>query len=209
MRKIYGVILLLFLLVESCKENNDQEQIVNCFNQYKASILTGKGDEAIIFFDSRTIKYYDEIIEQIKTADSIKVESLPLLDKFTVLSFRYRVQKEDVLKMDGRKLLIYAIDNGMVGKSKIAEDKIGEIKIDGDFATAKFVINEEISSMSIDFYKEEGQWKIDLTSIFLYSTIALREMLEKSGRSENDYLFSIIEALTGRKPSAEIWEPLR
>jgi hypothetical protein len=33
-------------------------------------------------------------------------------------------------------------------------------------------------------------------------------MIEDSGENENDYLFTLLETLTGKKPGADIWKLL-
>ena len=56
--------------------------------------------------------------------------------------------------------------------------------------------------------EEEGQWKIDLTSLFPVSTMAFKKMADESGENQNDYLFSLLEMITGKKPGTEIWQPI-
>lgn len=51
-----------------------------------------------------------------------------------------------------------------------------------------------------------GQWKLDLTSLFPASNLLFKQMVEESGQNENEYLFSLLEMLTGKKPGSEIWQ---
>lgn len=60
----------------------------------------------------------------------------------------------------------------------------------------------------IHFYKEEGTWKIDLTSLFPIGSMAFKKMQQESGMDENEYLFMLLEMLTGRKPGNEIWNTI-
>ncbi len=38
--------------------------------------------------------------------------------------------------------------------------------------------------------------------------MAFKNVVEESGQNENEYLFSVLEMLTGKMPGAEIWIPV-
>ena len=210
MTKTINFLVLLLVLTTACNGQKKEEKSVrDAFDNYKSAILNDKGDEAVKYVDSRTIKYYSDILELVKNADSTQVSSLSLLDKLMVLSIRHRTSKEDILSFDGKGLLVYAIKSGMVGKNSVANNSIGEVTIDNNFAKGQFIANGQKAPFYFHFYKEEGQWKIDLTSIFSVSTMAFKKMVEDSGQSENEYLFSLLEMLTGKKPGQEIWEKVK
>jgi hypothetical protein len=210
MTKTINILVLLLFLTTSCNGRKKEEKLVReAFDNYKSAILNDKGEEAVKFVDSRTIKYYSDILELVKNADSTQVTSLSLLDKLTVFSIRHRTPKEDILSFDGKGLLVYAIKSGMVGKNSVANNSIGEITIDNNFAKGQFIANGQKAPFYFHFYKEEGQWKIDLTSIFSVSTMAFKKMVDDSGQNENEYLFSLLEMLTGKKPGQEIWDKVK
>jgi hypothetical protein len=208
-RKLY-ILLLLTLWTSFCYGQKEEEQLIReTFENYKSAILQDKGNKAVNFVDSRTIEYYSKILDLVKNADSAQVDALPILDKLMVFSVRHRTPKADILKFDGKELLVYAIKNGMVGKNSVVNTYIGEISISNDFAKGQLLSNGESSPIFFHFYKESGDWKIDLTSVFPISTIAFRKMLENNGQNENDYLFLMLEMLTDKKPGQEIWEKVR
>lgn len=209
--KKQAMVLIFFLCVQQITfgQAADEVFIKQAFNGYKTAILNDKGDEALKFIDTRTINYYGYILELVKNADSIIVDSLSVLDKLMVLSVRHRTSREDILSFDGKKLLVYAIKSGMVGKSSVANISIGEVKVDGEVANGQVVNNGQKTPIYFNFYKEDGQWKIDLTSIFQVSTMAFKQVITESGQAENQYLLSILEMLTGNKPGKEIWEPVK
>jgi hypothetical protein len=178
------------------------------FESYKSSILNDKGDEAINYVDTRTIKYYDKLLELIKTADSLAIEQSSILDKYMILAIRHTVEKEKLLKMTGRELFIHAIKSGMVGKDGVMKGSIGEVTINNDFAEGQFLSDGQPTNMNLHFYKENNTWKIDLTSIFTKSTVGFKKMIDNTGYSENEALFRILENLYGKKPNQDIWKPI-
>jgi hypothetical protein len=205
----------LLLIISLCitshfvlAQTAEQKLVKQSFDKYKAAILTDKGDEAVKYVDSRTITYYGQMLELVKTGDSAKVQGLSIMDKIMVFTIRHRASKEDILQFDGKSLFVYAIKSGMVGKNSVANNSVGTITISGTFAKGQFVSNGKKTPLYFQFYKEDSQWKLDLTSLFPYSTVALKKMVEESGKSENEFIFYLLEMMTGRKPGAEIWQPV-
>jgi hypothetical protein len=186
-------------------QSSEQASVKKVFETYKAAILNDQGEQALATIDSRTTKYYADIIDVIKNADSTQIEALSLMDKITVFSIRHRATKEEILFMNGNDLFIYAIKNGMVGKNSVVNNTIGTVTINGSFAKGQLVVSGRPTPLSFHFYKETGQWKLDLTSLFPTANAAFEQMATESGENENDFLFNILEMLTGRRPGQEIW----
>lgn len=207
--KLATLILTFLWWTMSYGQDSEEQSVRASFNSYKSAILNDRGEEAINFVDSRTIKYYDDVLESAKTADSAQVESLSVWDKLMVLLIRHRTSKDDILSFDGRSVLVYVIENGMVGKNSVIDNSIGEVAIDGTFAKGRLVSKGQNTPLDLHFYKEDSRWKIDLTFLFKISTIALKNMIEESGQSENEFFFSLLEIATGKKPNAQIWQPIR
>ena len=204
----FGLSVLLIAGQIAYGQKSEEKLVKKSFDNYKTAILNNKGDEAVKYVDSRTIKYYSDILELVKTADSTKVETISILDKLMVFSIRHRTSKEDILSFDGKSLLVYAIKSGMVGKNSVANNSIGDVTIDNDFARGQFIANGQKAPFYFHFYNEDGQWKIDLTSLFPVSTMAFKKMADDSGQNQNEYLFSLLEMITGKKPGTEIWKPI-
>lgn len=209
MKYILLLIYLCIFTVNLCLAQTPEQKLVKqSFDKYKAAILTDKGEEAVKYVDSRTVNYYSYILDLVKTADSTKVKGLSITDKLMVFSVRHRTPKEEISKFDGISLLQYAIKSGMVGKSSVANNAIGTVTITGKFAKAPLIANGQKTPLHFHFYKEDNQWKIDLTALFPYSNMVLKNMVNESGKSENEFIFYMLEMITGKEPGAEIWQPL-
>jgi hypothetical protein len=206
--KVKLLTIILFITGFIFGQKSEEKLVRTSFENYRSAILNDKGEEAFNCIDSRTVKYYSDMLELVKNADSTEVSNLSLMDKMMVLTIRYRVPKEEVLTLDGKGLFIYAVESGMVGKNSVANNSIGEITIDKEFAKGQFISNGKKSPLYFHFYKEDEQWKVDLTSIFPMTNIVFKQLAEKSGLSENEYVFTLIEMITGTKPGNEIWNKL-
>lgn len=207
MKRIITLSLLIFLSINSYSQS-DKELVLKSFENYKNAILTDKGKLASDFVDSRTINYYSTILDKVKTSDSLEVNSMGIIDKLTVLSMRHRTPKNDLLKFDGKDLFIYAIDNGMVGKNSVVNAELGDVITNGDFSKAEFVVNGQKTPFFFHFYREDKVWKMDLTHLFSLGTMSIKKMIEDSGENENDFIINILEVLTGKKPTENIWKPI-
>jgi len=204
--KIVGISVLLIVGQFVYGQKNEEKLVRQAFENYKTSILNNKGEEAVKFVDSRTIKYYNDILELVKTADSAKIETLSILDKFMIFTIRHRVHKDDILDFDGKSLLVYGIKNGMTGKES-ATISIGKVTINEYFAKGQLIASKQKSPFYFHFYKEDEQWKVDLTSIFPLSTMAFEQLIDKD-EDVNELIFYILEIGTGKKPDAAIWKPI-
>lgn len=209
-RSIRTLLLLLVLAFTTLAHAQKKEEklVRKAFDAYKTAILNDKGEDAADLVDSRTIQYYQQALDQVRTADSATVRSLSLMDRLMVFSIRHRTPKEDILRFDGRALYVYAVQSGMVGKNSVAGNSIGEVVVEGTFAKGRFLVGGEETPFQFHFYKEEERWKLDLTSLFPISTMAFQTMVEDSGQEENEFLFTLLEKITGRKPGPEVWQPV-
>ena len=96
----------------------------------------------------------------------------------------------------------------MVGKSSVAGNELGEIIIEENFAKGQLVAAGQKTDYYFHFYKEEGQWKMDITSLFAIANMAFEQMVKESGEEENKYLVSLLELLSGKSIAADIWKPV-
>ena len=209
MAGFFRITVLFLFLSAACHAQDDQQAVRRCFDNYKAAILEDRGEDAVQYVDSRTIRYYEEILQLTKTADSAAIDTLSLLDKLMVFSIRYRLTREEITTTDGRGLLVHAIHKGMVGKSSVAGNEVGTITVEGAQAKAQLIADDKRTQVYFRFYREEGGWKIDLTALFPLAATAFDHMAQMSGLSDNEFLFDILERLTGTKPGPEIWQPVQ
>jgi hypothetical protein len=167
------------------------------------------GEEAVKFIDSKTIDYYGEILEKVLYSDRNVVMKESIINRLMIFRIRHSVQLEKLEKMDAIKLLEYSINNGWVGKEAVAGYFIRNVKIEGDSATVELYKGDKKPGVNYKFYRENGQWKINFTSLFLITHYAFKQQAKKSGYDDEDaYIFDLIEALSGKRVSEDIYEAL-
>lgn len=204
--------LLITLLVFATSQligQTEEEAIKNCYNGYKQAILDDRGADAVEYIDQHTLEYYTTCLDRAIYMDSASVEKLQIVDKMTVLGIRHRIPKEDIYKMDNRALFQRTIEEGMISKNSVKSSELGVVRIEGNFATGNVVADGSPTPINFHFYKEENDWKIDLTSIFPVPQKALSQMISDLGVSETDFTLQSLGQVTGSAPTRSILNPLK
>ena len=208
-KKIFFLVLALITYNSSFAQESEEKLIKKTFDNYKSSILNGKGEEAVNYVDSQTINYYSNILGKIINADSTIINSLGLLDKLIILSIRHQVESKDILSFNGQGLFVHAIEKGMIGKNSVNNNTIGDIEINEDFAKGQLISSGQKTPFHLHFHKENNKWKFNLTSTFSIGEVAFKKIQEDSGQEENEYLIMLLEIISGKKPDNKIWHAIQ
>lgn len=205
------MVFLGILALSFYKKTSSPEDVLirETFEKYKTAILNDQGEEAVKYVDSRTLKYYGNILESVKNDNKEKVNSLSISDRLSVLLIRQMASRQEIQSFDAKTFFVYFVNKGMVGKNGVANNSIGTIINSGNFAKGELVINKKNSTLYLHFYKENDMWKIDLTSLLTIANIAVQQVIKTVGQSEEEFIFSSIEMVTGKKPDESVWNPIK
>ncbi len=206
------IITVLCLSVFNCSNDDTEadktadESIRNCFTTYQSSILDYNGIQAAKHVNSTTIEYYGEMKDVALTGSRELVENLSITDKVMVLIIRLYVEPMLLSEMTPEELFVFAVDEGLIGEDAISAG-LGDIDVSDNVAIAQHTHNGQASSLSWRFEKEEGVWRVDLTSMFPVADSLLNDLIKESGMNEDDFIFMSLEAMSGNKVSDDIWKP--
>jgi hypothetical protein len=209
MKTIIASILFLNVVFALHAQRSEEKLVRETFSNYKNAILTDKGDEAVNYVDSRTVAYYGKILDLVRNASADDVRNLPIMDKFMVLTVRHKVERKELISFDGRGLLVHAIKTGMVGKNSVSSLNIADVTIENEFAKGQLESNGKKAPAYFHFYKEEGQWRIDLTSLFSLTSAMFQKLIAESEKSDEDFILELLEMASGKKPDESIWNPVK
>lgn len=203
------LLIYVFPIFMACTMNNaDNEGINECFNGYKAAILSKNGGEAIKFVDTRTLNYYTQMLEYAISINSTELQEKSFLDKLMILSLRHRATADELHNFTGETLFKWAVESGMIGKESVQNTSIGKIEMNGQTAKAQFINNGQPTPFQYEFVKAEESWKIDLTSMFDISEKALLQMAKRQDMSQQEFIYFMLKMVTGKEVDPNIWYKL-
>lgn len=203
------LLLPIMLLLSVYSYAGEEEKVKECYGNYKEAIMNDDGAKVVPLVSNGTVKYYDDLLNMVHTYDSTKVAELGLMDKMSVLAIRHKAEAETIKGMkNGKDLLIYAIDNGMVGKESIPQLEIGKITVDGNDAQGEISVQGQTAPFPFRFKKEDGNWKFDVVSLTKAAAPQMQQAVAQSGMAENDFVMFILEYTNGKKPDNTIWQPV-
>jgi len=208
---IKKLIFIISLLIQQVFifSQDESQAIQDVFNQYKSAILAGQNDKAIEYMDNKTLDYFKSIHHYVLSADSLTLESLSLMDKFTVLSIRQMATKKEILAFTDKSIIVFTIKKGMMGKKTLESFSLGKINVKNKFAKALILEDGKKSDKYYHFYFDGSNWKIDITPLFPAQEKEAEELIKKTGKSENEFIMGILEIISEKKPSPAIWKKIK
>lgn len=186
----------------------DAEAVLASFEEYRQALLSKDGGNAVLHVDGDTIHYYEDMRKAALHSPRSDVEALGLMDRLMVLMLRLRVPKVELEGMDGTSMFVYAVDNGWIGAESVQRLQLGSPKPVGDTARAPVMSNGQETPMKALFNRETGEWKVNLPSLSALAEPAFKHLAEQSGYEENEFLFLLLQQVTGKRPTEDVWEPM-
>lgn len=204
-------LLLLPILFVACSDSGPEDDVVEiraCYDNYFAALKAGEGDKAAELVDSNTLSHFDRMLDLARTADSTTLSALDAMDKLTILSMRMQIPAEQMRNMDARSALARSVSDGMMANEGPEGLTLGTVKVEGDKATAPLKMYGFPTPANFSFQREDGAWRIDLTSLFDLSRKAFSQM-GGDGAGGNATLLKLLEENTGSAVPEGIWNPAR
>ncbi len=164
--------VLPLLLLCACEESRNQQRagIRKSFQDFSKAFFGRDGKSAINHLSKNTFLYYDRIIPLARYQDDAGLSNLPPVDLLACLSLRHRYSARELRSINSRKIVLDALDRMTFPAGAPHFLGIGDIRITipGKQAIAPVLLapGEWHQDIKVSFVKENGEWKIDPTSIF-------------------------------------------
>ena len=84
---------------------------------------------------------------------------------------------------------------------------VKKIQISGSRATSEAYSNKTKLPFDFIYKKENDNWRFDLTQILMNTEIPMKAAAEQVGMEENEFIFAMLETISGSKPTEELWKP--
>jgi hypothetical protein len=187
----------------------DAESVHLCFQDYRSAILDRRGEAAAGLVTAQTIGEYQRYVGWALSADRKTLESLSLVNRFQVFLLRQRIPAETLKRLDGRSAFVYAVDRDWIGKDSVVRTTLGTVTVAGNRASAEVLVGGQRAPHRFQFSKENGLWRFDLVQLLPSTDQALKAVARQRGLSEDEFVFSLIESVSGRRVEPTIWVPVQ
>ncbi|WP_343856352.1 hypothetical protein [Fulvivirga kasyanovii] len=204
----YFLIITFTVISISAFGQSESGDVSQCFEQFKKAVAEGNGKEASEIVAPETIEHYQSLLNLALEGDSIEVASLRLIDKLVVISMRNQLSKEDILQMDGKNFIAYAVDHGMLSKNSLINFQLGEIRVTDEFTIAQIIVGEMETPLKIHFY-DQGGWRLDITPVLPEMSTSLKKTIDIAGMSEEEFILMTVQSFSGRSIGENIWFPMK
>lgn len=200
-------VAMLWTLVASAGDQTAEERAIHSvFAQYKDALLLGDGSKAVGVVSTRTIVFYDGIVNHALKTPRAELSELDFISKFMVLRIRHEFTRAELSEMTGRKLLELGVDKGWISKSSVANiDRLVNLEVDSSRASAALPSAPRIAAFH--FLKESDEWKLDLAASFALANSAMKQEIAKSGLTEEQFIIRALNLLSSTAVDDRIFAP--
>ena len=197
-------------------ETGDAETAVRAtFESYRQALMAGDGETAAALVDRDTGAYYRQLKRLVLEGSEEEVRERTFVDRFLVVAFRHQFAGEELAAMELSDVIVRAMEIGWINSAAIEQLAVGEVRIDGDEATAAARTRASLEDPSLAggmddleyrFVNEDGRWKFRFGALVASIDEVMRDLAAQLGADEDDLIFTLVESLTGVEVLPEVWE---
>ncbi|MCH2063388.1 MAG: hypothetical protein MK194_06650 [Roseibacillus sp.] len=207
-------ILLALLLLASCGESRNKQRadVRKSFRQFSKAFFDRDAGTAAGYLSQRTFAYYDDrVIPLACNEDDAGLSTLPPLDLFSCLALRHRYPPEQLRELDSLKLVLDSFERMVFPAGAPHFLDIGTIRITtpGEEATASVLLapGEWHEDILVTFRRENGEWKMDLTSVFDALARKIEPHLHDSSLSRAERALYYLQMHENEQIGSELLKP--
>lgn len=178
------------------------KDIQACYGKFRDACLNDKTDIALKMLDSNSYETANILRYHLLYSGKEKLKKLGPLDTALILSLRVNINKEKLLSMSPKEIMISIIKR--FSKRALTGSKIQYVVKKKNGCIGQVLIRKVLPGDTIKFKKEKGSWKLNLFSTKL--TVALQSKFLP--KTNYDAFIPFFQFLTGKKVTKDVWLPL-
>lgn len=211
------IILIFGFLSTACvplnKAQTDTQgvnDVKSVFTKYTEAIAKGNKQEALKYISKSTIDYYDNLIKNALYANEDELKKINVLSRLATLRIRHNTPVTYLEKTNGQTLLMQTWSSKPNDEGKNIMECV-DCKIKNMQAICSLNLDKKPIDMKAFFYKENNQWKIDLSDTILSSGIEeIKSMIKQYNMSETDYILYSLKKMDKIDINKEtLYKPLK
>lgn len=162
------------------------------FQNYKDAALAKDGTAAADLLADTTHAFYDESRTAALTATEQELAALGPVERLTVLVMRGSLAADVLRSASPKKLLVAAVEAGLIGEAGTSNVDIGEVTVSGQTASAAAIVRGEVAPFDLAFVRQDGQWKFDLLPLLDLGRAGLEEAAKQQGMTVDQLIESTL-----------------
>jgi len=207
LRLLLTGILVLFPFLLNAQTEDTEQRIRDCFYRYRDAIMQSDADAAFKEINQNTRDYYADMLDRIWYADADEIGEMTVIEKVFIAQSRHRIPVEELKLFNEESYFKYAVEEGWIGRETVASIELLNVAVNGENAMTTFARDGRALPFGFSFSLEEGDWKIDLVSIIPVSNMGLEHAINNSEFDEEEFVFKVVESLSGTPVTQQIWTP--
>ncbi len=188
--------------------SGDEADVRSSWERYRTAILAQDADAAYALIDRTTREYYRELLQVVLFASPEDMAGLMIMVKLAVVQSRREIPREQLLDFDAEAYFKHSVGRGWFSRDTMRRLTLVAIEVDGDRARSSVERDGRVVRSGYEFNREDGAWKINLMPALIAGEWAMQQIVTASGKAEDDFIFDLVEAHSGTRPDASIWEPI-
>ncbi|MBN1187377.1 MAG: hypothetical protein JXB49_34190 [Bacteroidales bacterium] len=192
-------ILFITIIFVSCNseethKKKDNDLIQQSFKAFKTAMIAKDGENAVKYISSKTIEYYDKILDKTIYADWQETYDLSYMERIMVFRLRHQVDTSLLFHFTGEDLLKYSIKSKMFAMESIEGMEYHDVE---EISEGKAKVNIALNSFftqAFDFYYEEGLWKMDIMAVIDLAEKYFDKTMEDITGDRNVVLLEMLSA---------------
>lgn len=198
---------------ESSETGTETAAVRSVFDGYKQALIAGDGVLAAALVDRETLAYFSELKQLALESGSAEIRERPFIDRLLVVTMRHELDPTVLAEMDLEDLLRHAIESGWIAEASIRQLTMGEVSIDGDEArgvaragTNTLAAPDDTEPLYYRFRRQNGEWRFGFSSLVASLNRLVSDFAKQLGADEDEMIFTLVEALSGRKVLPDVWD---
>lgn len=197
----------LMLAITAWGQSKEEKEIRKVYQAYDYAVKAKMAGDALAHVTESTLGYYDFALMKAQNSSREVLSQSGIMEKIEVLKIRQGYTPEQMGTVTGKEIFEQRVREGLSAREHLPFENLGSIKVDGELATAEILDKGKPSGYFLQFQREDGDWKVDLVSLFSVSASMLDMMLSAQSMTHDQYLQRLIPMTTGKQLTEADWQP--
>jgi hypothetical protein len=192
----------------------EADAVRQSFQALKTALLQDRGEKAARLVSRSTLVLSDKARDLALYGSKAELEAQPTALLAAALSLRQSIGAQKLRSMPARDLVAYVVDTNLTRDGPLAGIDLGGVRVDRQAAAADVVSKNPFPVSQLQFAKEDGLWKLDLTDIAYGDTAIdrLAQMMSPGSPGgqralRNELVLAMIAANAGTGVDDSLWQP--